>query len=30
VPNAKLGDHVKIKIVRVGDKAATAEIIKST
>jgi len=28
VPNAKPGDHVKIKITRVGDKAANAEIVK--
>jgi predicted RNA-binding protein with TRAM domain len=28
VPNAKPGDHVKIKIIQIGDKAANAEIIK--
>jgi predicted RNA-binding protein with TRAM domain len=28
VPNAKPGDHVKIKITRIGDKAANAEIVK--
>ena len=28
VPNAKPGDHVKIKITRVGSKAANAEIIQ--
>jgi predicted RNA-binding protein with TRAM domain len=28
IPNTKPGDHVKIKITRVGDKAADAEIIK--
>ena len=27
VPNTKPGDHVKIKITRVGNKAANAEII---
>ena len=28
VPDAKPGDHVKIKITKVGEKAANAEIIK--
>jgi predicted RNA-binding protein with TRAM domain len=28
VPNAKPGDHVKIKINKIGEKAATAEVIK--
>ncbi len=28
VPDAKLGDHVKIRITRVGEKTANAEIIK--
>lgn len=28
VPNAKPGDHVKIKITRIGNKAANAEIIE--
>lgn len=27
VLDAKLGDHVKIKITKVGDKAANAEIV---
>jgi len=27
-PNTKPGDHVKIKITQIGDKAANAEIIK--
>jgi predicted RNA-binding protein with TRAM domain len=27
VPDTKLGDHVKIKINRVGEKAANAEIV---
>ena len=28
VPNTKPGDHVKIKITQIRDKAANAEIIK--
>ncbi|MBT0159909.1 TRAM domain-containing protein [Candidatus Bathyarchaeota archaeon A05DMB-2] len=28
VANAKLGDHVKIKITRIGSMTAKAEIIK--
>jgi len=28
VPNTKLGEHVKIKITQIRDKAANAEIIK--
>jgi predicted RNA-binding protein with TRAM domain len=28
VPNAKPKDHVKIKITRIGEKAANAEIVK--
>ena len=28
VADAKLGDHVKIKITRVTDKAANAQVIK--
>jgi predicted RNA-binding protein with TRAM domain len=28
VPEAKTGDHVKIKIIRVGEKTANAKIIK--
>jgi predicted RNA-binding protein with TRAM domain len=28
VPDAKPGDHVKIKIVKIGEKAANAEIVK--
>ncbi len=28
VPNAKPGDHVKIKITKIGDKTANAEIAK--
>ncbi len=28
IPDAKPGDHVKIKITRVGEKTANAEIIK--
>jgi predicted RNA-binding protein with TRAM domain len=28
VANAKLGDHVKIKITRIGGMAANAEIVK--
>ncbi len=28
VPGAKVGDHVKIKITRIGEKTANAEIIK--
>lgn len=28
VANAKLGDHVKIKIVRIGAMTANAEIVK--
>jgi predicted RNA-binding protein with TRAM domain len=28
VPNPKPGEHVKIKITRMGDKAANAEIVK--
>jgi predicted RNA-binding protein with TRAM domain len=28
IPNAKPGDHVKIKITKVGDKTANAEIVK--
>jgi predicted RNA-binding protein with TRAM domain len=28
VPNTKPGDHVKIKITRVGNKAANAEIVR--
>ena len=28
IPNAKAGDHVKIKITRIDGKAAKAEIIK--
>jgi predicted RNA-binding protein with TRAM domain len=28
VPNAKPGDHVKIRIIQIGDKTAKAEIIK--
>ena len=28
VPKTKPGDHVKIKITKIGEKAATAEIIK--
>jgi predicted RNA-binding protein with TRAM domain len=28
VPNAKPGDHVKIKISQIGNKAANAEIIE--
>jgi predicted RNA-binding protein with TRAM domain len=28
VPDAKPGDHVKIKIIRLGEKTANAEIIK--
>jgi predicted RNA-binding protein with TRAM domain len=28
VPNAKLGDHLKIKITRIGRRAANAEIVK--
>ena len=28
VPSAKVGDHVKIRITKIGEKAATAEIIK--
>jgi predicted RNA-binding protein with TRAM domain len=28
VPSAKLGARVKVKITRVGEKTATAEIIR--
>ena len=28
VPNAKLGDHIIVKIVKLGEKTANAEIIK--
>jgi len=28
VANAKLGDHVKIKIMRIGGMSANAEIVK--
>ena len=28
VPNAKPGDHVKIKIIRIGGTTANAEIVK--
>jgi len=28
VPNAKPGDHLKIKITRIGRSAANAEIVK--
>jgi predicted RNA-binding protein with TRAM domain len=28
VANTKLGDHVKIKITRIGDMTANAEIVK--
>jgi predicted RNA-binding protein with TRAM domain len=27
IPNAKPGDHVKIKITKVGDKTANAQIV---
>jgi 23S rRNA (uracil1939-C5)-methyltransferase len=28
IPDAKPGEHLKIKITRVGEKAANAEIVK--
>ena len=28
VPNTKLGDHVKIKITQIREKAANAEVLK--
>ena len=28
VPNAKIGDHLKIRIIRVGRRAANAEIVQ--
>jgi len=28
VPNAKPGEHVKVKITQIGDKAANAQVVK--
>ncbi len=30
IPNAKVGDHLKIKILRVGRRFAEAEIVSTT
>ncbi|HYB93175.1 MAG TPA: TRAM domain-containing protein [archaeon] len=30
VPNTKPGDHAKVKVTRVGDRYATAELVPAT